>query len=201
MFTGIVTAIGRIHAVERHDAGLRIGIEVVSGELDLGSSRTGDSVCVAGVCLTMLNPGPRRFEADVSAETLSLTTLEGKQEGDQVNLELALRAADRLGGHLVSGHVDASIALLSRSPDGDAERMVFELPDRLARLVCNKGSVSIDGVSLTVNAVDPDRFGVCVIPHTLMATTLGGLEAGHRVNLEVDQIVRYLARLAEGHWQ
>lgn len=200
MFTGIVTAIGRIHAMERRDGGLRIGIAVDAGEFDPGASRTGDSVSVAGVCLTMIDPREDGFQADVSAETRAHTTLGIKREGDRVNLELALRAGDRLGGHLVSGHVDASIKLLSRDSDGDAERLEFELPAELAGLVCRKGSVCLDGVSLTVNAVAHDRFGVCVIPHTLMATTLGELKVGHLVNLEVDQIARYVARLAEGQW-
>ncbi len=198
MFTGIVTALGRINEAERHAGGLRLSVEKASGHLELDTSRTGDSVSVSGVCLTMIDPGERGFAADVSAESLALTTLGTRQAGDLVNLELALRASDRMGGHLVSGHVDAAVALRSRAADGDAERLAFELPKSLARLVCRKGSVCLDGVSLTVNEVDDDGFSVCIIPHTLAATTLGALDAGQRANLEVDIIARYLSRLAEG---
>ena len=153
---------------------------------------------VAGVCLTMLHPAESGFEADVSTETLAATSLGDKTVGDAVNLELALRAGDRFGGHFVSGHVDSPVRLLKRRPEGDSERFEFELPTRLARLVSRKGSVCIDGVSLTVNDVSADRFSVCVIPHTLSVTTLGGMAEGDRANLEVDMIARYLERLAQG---
>lgn len=202
MFTGIVTAIGRIRESNRHTGGLRLSVERLSGEtgsgdMGFGECRSGDSVSVSGVCLTMLNPDVSGFSADVSAETLEATTLGDRQAGDGVNLELAVRAGDRLGGHLVSGHVDAAVRLLSREPDGDAERFAFELPPGLARYVSRKGSVCLDGVSLTVNAVSSDRFSVCMIPHTLSVTTLGLLAEGERVNLEVDMIARYLEKLVQ----
>lgn len=197
MFTGIVTAIGRIRQVQRGPGGLRIAVEQIAGEFPLEASRDGDSAAVSGVCLTMLEPGASGFQADVSAETLGATTLGEKADGDHVNLEPALRASDRLGGHLVSGHVDATVRLLARESDGDAERMVFELPPDLAPYVSRKGSVCLDGVSLTVNTVRDDRFSVCIIPHTLEATTLGALAEGGRVNLEVDMIARYLERLLQ----
>lgn len=198
MFTGIVTAKGRIRATSRSESGVRLAIAPESGEIDLAASHAGDSVSVAGVCLTMLDPGEAGFEADVSAETLASTTLGDKLEGDEVNLELALRAGDRLGGHLVSGHVDAAIRLKSRKPDGDAERFDFELPGEFSRFVCRKGSVCVDGVSLTVNDVSHDGFSVCLIPHTMENTTLGALAEGAGVNFEVDMIARYLDALARG---
>lgn len=198
MFTGIVTAIGRISETSMRDGSMRLGITPSAGHIALESCRNGDSVAVAGVCLTMLEPGQSGFQADVSAETLALTTLGEKRVGDSVNLELALRAGDRLGGHLVSGHVDAAVGLRSRRPDGDSQRFEFELPETLSRLVSRKGSVCIDGVSLTVNEVNSRGFSVCIIPHTLAATTLGDSAEGDRINLEVDMIARYLERLVEG---
>lgn len=197
MFTGIVTAIGRIRHLRRDQEGLRVAIGAHSGQFSLEECGEGDSAAVSGVCLTMLEISASGFVSDVSAETLGATTLGEKVDGDRVNLELALRAGDRLGGHLVSGHVDAAINLLSRQPDGDAERMEFELPSDLAPYVSKKGSVCIDGVSLTVNTVQEDRFSVCIIPHTLETTTLGGVVVGQRVNLEVDMIARYLERLIQ----
>ena len=197
MFTGIVTASGTIERLEPVDEGLKIAIGPTSGQIDLAGCDSGDSIAVSGVCLTMLDPADNGFTADVSAETLALTTLGQRRQGDTVNLELALRAGDRLGGHLVSGHVDSTVPLLSRRPDGESERFQFGLPEDLAHLVCRKGSVTLDGVSLTVNSVAGDRFSVCIIPHTLAVTTLGALEVGDRVNIEVDMIARYLARLAE----
>lgn len=197
MFTGIITAIGRIRQVQGGTGGSRIAVEQIAGEFPLESCRDGDSAAVSGVCLTMREPGATGFQADVSAETLGASNLGEKADGDRVNLELALRASDRMGGHLVSGHVDATVKLLAREPDGDAERMVFELPPALAPYVSRKGSVCLDGVSLTVNMVQDDRFSVCIIPHTLKATTLGTLAEGGRVNLEVDMIARYLERLVQ----
>lgn len=196
MFTGIVTAIGRLTGVKSAHGGLQLAIQPESGRLPLGSCHTGDSVAVSGVCLTMLDPGPQGFSADVSAETLGATSLGDKSEGDRVNLELALSAGEPLGGHLVSGHVDAAVKLLSRRADGDAERFEIELPKALARFVARKGSATLDGVSLTVNEVGPDRFSVCIIPHTLSVTTLGQAAEGERLNLEVDLVARYLERLA-----
>ena len=197
MFTGIVTAVGLISDLAERKSGLDFAVEPLSGHFALDSCRDGDSVSVAGVCLTMLEPGQGGFRADVSSETLASTSLGEKSVGDAVNLELAMRAGDRLGGHMVSGHVDAATRLMSRNPDGDAEQMQFELPAQLAKYISRKGSACLDGVSLTVNAVSADRFSVCIIPHTLEATTLGSLAVGDFVNLEVDMIARYLERLVQ----
>ena len=202
MFTGIVTAKGSLRQKTKLGGDCRLWIDC--GRLPLDGARTGDSVCVSGVCLTMLEPGVDagvdagggHFHADVSQETLGLTTLGQLREGQAVNLELPLQAQDRLGGHLVSGHVDGMATLVSRRPDARAERLEFEAPGPLARYLARKGSVCLDGVSLTVNDVDGCRFGVCLIPHPLDATTLGALQPGERVNLEVDLVARYLERLA-----
>ncbi len=197
MFTGIVTHQGRLAAVEPAGADRRMTFAVAGDALC--DAREGDSMSVSGACLTMLDiesgEAGGRFNADVSVETLDCTTLGDLKVGDPVNLEPALRAADRLGGHLVSGHVDGCGRLVSRSPDGRAERFVFELPTDLARYVAAKGSVCIDGVSLTVNGVSETRFEVCIIPHTLEVTTLGRIQPGQAVNIEVDMIARYLERL------
>jgi len=195
MFTGIVTSKGQL--LQRTTIGGDCRLTFSCGDLTLDGSGTGDSICVSGACLTMLEPGTGRFSADVSQETLQLTTLGELSEGQDVNLELAMRAEDRLGGHLVTGHVDGVATLLKRQPDARAERLDFEVPVELARYVARKGSVCLDGVSLTVNSVNGCRFSVCLIPHTLEVTTLGGLQPGDRVNLEVDLVARYLERLAE----
>ena len=197
MFTGIVTALGQISNVERHEAGIGLRITPISGEIALAECVTGDSMSVSGVCLTMLNPDEGGFAADVSTETLAATTLGEKRKGDQVNLELAMVAGQRFGGHMVSGHVDAPVKLISRRAEGEAERLEFELPRDLARYVSRKGSVCLDGVSLTVNELFSGGFSVCVIPHTLKVTTLGTLAPGEEVNLEVDMIARYLERLVQ----
>lgn len=201
MFTGIVTAKGTLR--QKAELGGDCRLSFGTGALSLEGCRSGDSICVSGACLTMLEPGMDagggRFEADVSQETLGLTTLGQLREGQAVNLELALQAQDRLGGHLVSGHVDGMAALVSRRPDARAERLEFEVPEPLARYLARKGSVCLDGVSLTINDVDGCRFGVCLIPHTLEVTTLGELQPGGRVNLEVDLVARYLERLAAPH--
>jgi len=194
MFTGIVTAQGTL--LEKTLVGGDSRLRFDSGSLSLEGCRAGDSICVSGACLTMLDPADGRFQADVSPETLALTMLGGLEVGAPVNLELAMRPDDRLGGHLVTGHVDGLAVLRSRRPDARAERLEFEVPDALARYVARKGSVCLDGVSLTVNAVDGARFSVCLIPHTLAVTTLGRLQPGDPVNLEVDLVARYLERLA-----
>jgi riboflavin synthase len=193
MFTGIVKARGRLLNTQAVGADRRMTFELPAGTLE--GAQTGDSMCVSGCCLTMLDITADRFSADVSTETLAFTTLGGLAAGAMVNLEPALRAADRLGGHLVSGHVDGRGQLLSRRVDGRAERFEFELPGELARYVARKGSICIDGVSLTVNGADENRFDVCIIPHTLEVTTLGALRAGDQVNLEVDMVARYIERL------
>lgn len=201
MFTGIVTAKGTLRQKAELGGDCRLNFD--TGALSLEGCRSGDSICVSGACLTMLEPawdaGGGRFQADVSQETLGLTTLGQLREGQAVNLELALQAHDRLGGHLVSGHVDGIATLVSRRPDARAERLEFEAPGPLARYLARKGSVCLDGVSLTVNDVNGRRFGVCLIPHTLEVTTLGDLRPGGRVNLEVDLVARYLERLAAPH--
>lgn len=193
MFTGIVFATGVLQEITPVGGDCRLKIECK--ELDLDPSRVGDSISVSGACLTMLKPDGPVFFADVSQETLGLTTLGQMDVGDSVNLELALALDDRMGGHLVTGHVDGKASLLTRHPDARAERFEFEVPDSLSRYVARKGSVTLDGVSLTVNSVEGCRFSVCLIPHTLEVTTLGGLQPGDEVNLEVDLIARYLERL------
>lgn len=195
MFTGIVTHRGQLEAVEPSGVDQRMHFLLEADALN--DATNGDSMCVSGACLTMLeiDKNTGRFSADVSAETLDKTTLGRLAPGDPVNLEPALRAADRLGGHLVSGHVDGVGQLVDRSPEGRSERFTFEVPPGLARYIAAKGSICIDGVSLTVNRVEGRRFGVCIIPHTLEVTTLGRLDTGDAVNIEVDMIARYLERL------
>ncbi|HDY84052.1 MAG TPA: riboflavin synthase [Halieaceae bacterium] len=193
MFTGIVASTGTLQARESHDGDLRIRFEVPAFLME--GCGVGDSISISGVCLTMLDPDATGFSADVSVETLDLTSLGSRQPGDKVNLELALRASDRLGGHLVSGHVDGLAKLISRTTDARSERFLFETRQDLARFIAPKGSVCLDGVSLTVNIVEDNRFSICIIPHTLEVTTLGGLAVGQNVNLEVDLIARYLERL------
>ena len=198
MFTGIVAATGQLLSRESYDEDLRIRFEVPP-QLMAGC-KVGDSISISGVCLTMLEPDETGFSADLSAETLDKTSLGNRETGDSVNLELAMRASDRLGGHMVSGHVDGLATLVSRLEDGRSERFVFETDHSLARFIASKGSVCLDGVSLTVNDVDDNRFGICIIPHTLEVTTLGSLAEGEVVNLEVDLIARYLDRLNQyGH--
>jgi len=198
MFTGIVATTGTLQSSQSLEGDLRIRFAAPAFLME--GCTSGDSISVAGVCLTMLEPDETGFSADLSVETLDLTSLGNRQPGDSVNLELALRASDRLGGHLVSGHVDGLAVLVSRSEDARSERFLFETEQRLARFIAAKGSVCLDGVSLTVNVVENNRFSICIIPHTLEVTTLGRLAAGQSVNLEVDLIARYLERLNQyGH--
>jgi len=193
MFTGIVAATGKLVSRDSYDGDLRIRFEVPP-ELMAGC-KIGDSISISGVCLTMLEPDANGFSADLSVETLDKTSLGNRRPGDKVNLELAMRASDRLGGHMVSGHVDGLARLVSRTEDGRSERFLFETDRSLARFIASKGSACLDGVSLTVNDVDDNRFSICIIPHTLSVTTLGSLAEGEVVNLEVDLIARYLDRL------
>ncbi len=193
MFTGIVATVGRITQLAKRGDAMRMGIDV--GNLDLGDIALGDSIAVSGPCLTVVEFGPKHFVADVSTETLACTTLGARQVGDAVNLEKALRLTDRLGGHLVSGHIDGIGTVVTRESLNDYIRWVVRVPAELAHYVACKGSVAIDGVSLTVNAVDGDTFDVLTIPHTLERTTLGRLGAGAVVNIEVDIIARYIERL------
>jgi len=195
MFTGIVETMGTL--VSKTEMGGDCRLLVDTGELSLAGCGTGDSISVSGACLTMLDPQEHRFTADVSQETLSLTILGNVAEGEKVNLELAMGVHDRMGGHLVTGHVDGLAKLVSRHEDARAERFEFEVPPSLARYVARKGSVCLDGVSLTVNEVDKNRFSVCLIPHTMEITTLGRLQPGDEINFEVDLIARYLERLMD----
>lgn len=196
MFTGIVQDVGEVRAIERRGADVRL--TVTTTHLDLSAAQPGDSIAVAGVCLTMVALGPQRFEADVSLETLARTTLGQWHTGRRVNLEPALRAGDRLGGHLVAGHIDGVGSLVSRAPQARSQLMRFRVPHELARYLARKGSVCVDGVSLTVNTVEADDFEVNLVPHTLEVTTLGQLVAGEGINVEVDLIARYVERLALG---
>jgi riboflavin synthase len=193
VFTGIVQDVGRVLASESRggDVRLTIGCE----RLDLASARVGDSLCVQGCCLTAIELGAKTFSADVSRETLTLTTLGDLQPGAAVNLEPALRAGDPLGGHLVSGHIDGVGRITAVASEARSQRLTIAAPAGLARYLASKGSVAVDGVSLTINSVEGASFGVNIIPHTQSATTLGQLAAGARVNLEVDQIARYVHRL------
>ncbi len=193
MFTGIVASTGILQSRQARDGDLRMRFEVPQALM--AGAKEGDSISVSGVCLTMLEPDENGFSADVSVETLDKTSLGSRNAGDRVNLELALRASDRLGGHMVSGHVDGLAELQSRTEDARSERFVFKIDPQLAKYIATKGSVCLDGVSLTVNAVSDDQFSTCIIPHTLSVTTLGRLAAGNKVNLEVDLIARYLERL------
>lgn len=193
MFTGIVGARGSVAAITPTGDDVRLQIAAESGYLQ--GLREGDSVAVSGVCLTALQPTASGFLADVSVETLGVTTARGWRVGTPVNLERALTPATALGGHLVLGHVDGRARLESMHDDGRSRRLVFEAPAALSRYIAAKGSVALDGVSLTVNAVDGQRFGVNIIPITQTSTTLGALAVGNEVNLEVDVVSRYVARL------
>lgn len=193
MFTGIVQDMGRIVALEPRAGDVRLRVAV--DRLPLDAVRSGDSIAVSGVCLTVVEHDARGFAADVSNETLSLTTLGDLAPGSHVNLEPALRAGDPLGGHLVSGHVDGVGRVVSLAQDARSWRIRFETPPDLARYVARKGSIAIDGVSLTVNEVEGREFGINIIPHTWQVTTIGGYTPGRRVNLEIDPIARYVERL------
>ena len=193
MFTGIIQSVGRIARLEPRGGDVRLHVD--TADLDLADVQLGDSIAVSGVCLTAVTLDARGFSADVSNETLSLTTLGKHKAGDPVNLEKALRLADRLGGHLVSGHVDGVGKVVSITPDGRSLRWVFEVPAALSRYIAAKGSICIDGTSLTVNEVNGHRFGVNLIPHTVEHTTFVDRKAGDAVNLEVDVVARYVERL------
>jgi riboflavin synthase len=195
MFTGIVQAVGRIDRFAAGVAGARARIDAPG--LDLADALLGDSIAVDGCCLTVVALDATGFEVDISRETLDCTA--GFRAGQRLNLEKALRANDRLGGHLVTGHVDGVGAVVSVTPEGDNRRLAFRMPAELSRYVARKGSITVNGVSLTVNRVEDDVFAVNLIPHTLAMTNLGDLAAGSRVNLEVDLIARYVERMLAGH--
>jgi riboflavin synthase len=191
MFTGIVTAVGRVVRAIPRDKGMRLTID--AGSLDLRDIGVGDSIAVDGVCLTVVTLAGREFEVDVSQETLACTSGFSAQAG--VNLEKSLRLADRLGGHLVAGHVDGVGEVIAFEPVGENRRLVVRAPRELAKYIARKGSVTVQGVSLTVNGVAEDDFEINLIPHTLASTTLRHLARGARVNLEVDLIARYVERM------
>lgn len=193
MFTGIVAAVGRIREASPVDQGSRLRIE--AGSLDLADVAIGDSIAVDGVCLTVTGLEPAAFSVDVSAETLGCTA--GFAAGARVNLEKALRLSDRLGGHLVSGHVDGVGSVVRFEPLGDNRLLAVRVAPELSRYIARKGSVTVNGVSLTVNVVEADTFDVNLIPHSLHATNLNALKPGGRVNVEVDLIARYLERMLE----
>jgi riboflavin synthase len=195
MFTGIILATGRI--VSTTERGGDVELVIDAPGVDSARAAIGDSVCVQGVCLTVTRLDGTRFSADVSRETLAKTTLGTLKSGARVNLEPSLRAGDPLGGHLVSGHVDAVGTLASIAEEARSRRLQFDLPEELMRFVAPKGSICIDGVSLTVNEIEGRRFGVNIIPHTYQVTTLGELAPGSRVNIEIDVIARYLERLMQ----
>ena len=194
MFTGIIREVGTIEAVDVTAAGARIRVRAAVAD----DMRDGDSVSVDGVCLTAAASDEGRFEADVMNQTLALTTLGALEAGRRVNVEPALRAGDPLGGHLVQGHVDGAGRVTSVSADGFARRLTIALPEDVGRYVAARGSVAVDGVSLTVAALGPDGLEVSLIPETLERTTLGELEEGSEVNVEVDVVARYAERLMEG---
>jgi len=197
MFTGIVTALGTVRAIRPLGDGQDMRVSIVSPWQDMASIPIGASIACSGCCLTATELGPDWFAADASAETLACTTLGRWHVGTRVNLERSLRMGDELGGHIVSGHVDGIGEALSAIPENASTRWTFRVPRQLARFIAVKGSVAVDGVSLTVNAVDGDTFGVNVIPHTAEVTTIGSLAPGDAVNIEIDMLARYVARLAE----
>jgi riboflavin synthase len=193
MFTGIIQAVGRVQAVTPAPGGARVIID--SGTLSLTDVKLGDSIAIDGACLTVVASGAQQVEFDVSAETLGCTL--GFTQGAPVNLEKALRLADRLDGHLVSGHVDGVGTVVSFDAVGDNRRLVIDAPPALARYIARKGSVAVNGVSLTVNGVDHARFEINLIPHTLTATTLHAIRPAMKVNIEVDLLARYAERLSQ----
>jgi riboflavin synthase len=194
MFTGIVTDIGTVRRIERRNGGATLTIATA---YDTGAIALGASIGCAGACLTATALKPGEFTVDASAETLSCSTLGEWREGGRINLELAMKLGDEMGGHLVLGHVDGVARLVDRRPDGDSVRFTIEAPDELALFIASKGSVALDGVSLTVNEVEGRVFGVNIIPHTLAHTTFGGAGPGTRMNLEIDLIARYVQRLLQ----
>lgn len=193
MFTGLIAEIGRVVAIERDDGGARLRIEAALGaELE-----PGDSVAVSGVCLTAIDPGADGFAADVMNQTLALSNLGELAPGASVNLEPALRATDRLGGHIVAGHVDGTATVTDAREDGIARRLRFALPADLARYLIAQGSIALDGVSLTVAALDREGAEVSLIPETLERTTLAAATPGRRLNVEIDLFARYAERLLQ----
>lgn len=193
MFTGIVTDIGDVRSLElRGDLRARIGTRYDTQGIDIGAS-----IACSGVCLTVVQLGPDWFDVEISAETLDKTNIGQWVEGQKINLERALKVGDELGGHIVSGHVDGLAEIVEMRAEGDSVRYTFNAPRSLARFIAPKGSVALDGTSLTVNEVEDTQFGVNIIPHTQEVTTWGASKVGDKVNLEIDTLARYVARLAE----
>jgi len=194
MFTGIVTDLGDVRNLEkRGDTHIVLGTHYDVGAIDVGVS-----ISCSGICLTVIDKGTsadRWFAVTASAETISRTTIAGWRVGAPVNLERPVRVGDELGGHIVTGHIDGTAELLHLAPEGESTRMIFEAPANLSPFMALKGSIALDGVSLTVNEVEGSRFGVNIIPHTLKVTTLGHLKEGGRVNVEIDLLARYVQRL------
>jgi riboflavin synthase len=191
MFTGIITDVGRVRTVRPGgDTAFTIATAYNTDDIAIGAS-----IACAGVCLTVTERGKGWFAVQASAETLSRTTLGGWREGSAINLERALKVGDELGGHILSGHVDAVAEIVSRRPEGESVRFTFAVPAPFDKAIAPKGSIALDGVSLTVNEVDGRRFGVNIVPHTQANTTFGAAQAGDRVNLEIDVLARYVARL------
>jgi riboflavin synthase len=197
MFTGIVTDVGQLrHIEQRGDTHIVVGTKYDVGTIDLGAS-----IACSGICLTVVDKGSskdRWFAATASGETLSKTTLGDWKVGDQINLERPMRVGDELGGHILTGHIDGVAETVLVAPEGESIRMMFQAPVAAARFIAAKGSVALDGVSLTVNEVDGTRFGVNIIPHTSQVTTFGRQKPGTKVNLEIDLLARYVARLVKG---
>ncbi len=197
MFTGIVTALGTVRAITPLGDGRDMRLVIAAPWPDTAEIALGASIACSGCCLTAVEVGPDWFAADASAETLACTTMGSWRVGTRINLERSLRVGDELGGHLVSGHVDAVGEAVSATPENASVRWRFRVPRDLARFIAVKGSVAVDGVSLTVNAVERETFAVNVIPHTAAATRFGTLRPGEAVNVEIDMLARYVARLAE----
>jgi riboflavin synthase len=200
MFTGIISDIGEVAARDGGRFTIRCGYPAES--IALGASIACDGACLTAIAVAPeATGGGNTFTVDVSNETLAKTTLDEWEPGRRINLERALRAGEELGGHLVAGHVDGVGRIVDMRPDGDSRRFTVQAPGELARYIASKGSVALDGISLTVNEVAQDHFGISIIPHTLTHTTLGARKPGDRVNLEVDLIARYVARLMESAWE
>jgi riboflavin synthase len=198
MFTGIITDIGEVVAIEAHgDTRYRIATAYDPATIALGASIACSGCCLTAIETGKLADGRSYFDVEASAETLSKTTVGSWKKGSRINLERSLKLGDELGGHIVSGHVDGVGRIESISPEGDSLRFSFSVPVELARFIAPKGSVSVDGTSLTVNEVEKTRFGVNIIPHTQSVTTWGHAKAGDAVNIEIDMLARYVARLAE----
>ncbi|MDF2622001.1 MAG: riboflavin synthase, alpha subunit [Xanthobacteraceae bacterium] len=194
MFTGIVTDIGTLRRVEPRNDVRRL---TIASRYDTSTIELGASIACSGVCLTVVATQPDAFEVEAAPETLAVTTARDWAEGSRLNLERALKIGDELGGHVVQGHVDGVATVIAREDIGETTRFVFDVPDTLAPFIAVKGSVTLDGTSLTVNEVEGTRFSCLLIPHTLAHTTWGDVQAGDHVNIEVDMMARYAARLAE----